>query len=155
MKITPIRVSKNFLHPTKMRRAVDNFLKAGSENIRIEFGVVTQTWRNKPKFLIEIINQNERAIYTKSTVKGKPIFKFVSGGTRVRYATMSRDWVSKTQPNVLGSGPGAGRMLYVSKKHPHPGIKPRNFPHIIIQKWQPRLANLFIRMITDELTRNR
>lgn len=152
-KLIPIKVSAGFLSPVKLDRANRNFMKAAAENIRIDFGVVTQTWAHKPKFLIELVDPYTYDIYTNSEVNGKPIFKFISGGTRVRYATMSADWVSKTQPNVLGSGQGAGRMMFVSRNRPHPGIVARNFPHIIILKWQPRLPGLYVRMIADALAR--
>lgn len=152
-RLEVIQASKSFLDPARMRRAVDNFLDAAAEDIRIDFGVVTQTWRGsskhgKPVFRIQARKRNEREISTDNLV-----FKWVSGGTRVRYATMSGDWISKTQPNVIGSGAGRGRRLFVSRKHPRPGIKARNFAHVIVQKWNPRLPGIFSRMLRDELGR--
>lgn len=152
-KIIPIKVSKQFLAPARFERVMRNFLKGGAENVRIDFGVATQTWQHKPKFQIKVTAPYEREIFTVSLVRGKPIFKFVSGGTRVRYAHMSRDWQSKTQPNVLGSGPGQGRMLYVNKNKPLPGIVARNFAHLIVEKWDPLLPALYARLIHDELSR--
>ena len=146
-RLEGIRVSNAFLDPARQERAIENALNAAAENIRIDFGVTVQTWKERPRFTIQITQRGERVISTDDL-----IFKFVSGGTRVRYATMSKDWISKTQPNVIGSGPGRGRKMFVSRAHPRPGIKARNFPHIIVQKWTPRLPAIFARMIRAELT---
>lgn len=146
LELKPIKVSKKFLSEAKMQRAIRNTIKGAAEDVRIDFGVAVQTWKRSVKFRIKIIGEDERLVYTTDK-----IFKFVSGGTRIRYATMSPDWISKTQPNVLGSGPGQGRMLYVNKNKPRPGIKARMFAHIIVEKWNPRLPQLFIQNIHNEL----
>lgn len=63
------------------------------------------------------------------------IFKFLDEGTKIRWALMSRDWISKTRPGVYKSGSGRGyvRMRGSSKMpFPRPGIKARN--------WTKRMA---------------
>lgn len=146
-RAVPIDVSKGFLDPQKMDRAIENFLDAAAENIRVDLGVTVQTWKQRPEFKIEK-KAGERVISTDNL-----IYKFVSGGTRVRYATMSKDFIAKTRPNVIGSGAGRGKRMFVSRKHPRPGIKARAFPKAIIRKWGPRFPELCRRMIKDELGR--
>jgi hypothetical protein len=62
------------------------------------------------------------------------IFNFLDKGTKIRWALMSRDWVSKTRPGVYKSGTGHGyvRMRGKSMPFPRPGIKARN--------WTKRMA---------------
>lgn len=141
----PIPVSRGFMDPRRFERALENFLDAAAENVRIDLGVTVQTWKTRPEFKIDKV-RGERVISTDNL-----IYKFVSGGTRVRYATMSRDFVPKTRANWIGSGPGRGRRLFVSRKHPRPGIKARRFPQAIIKKWGPRFPELCRRMIAAEL----
>lgn len=48
-------------------------------------------------------------------------------GTRVRYATMSGNWQSKTRQRWFGSGRGRGHVLFVRRKYPRPGIEARGW----------------------------
>lgn len=149
LKLVPIKVSKKFMAEKTHTQAVKNFMQMGAENIRVDFRVTTQTWKkNHPVFRIRIVSDSEREIST--THK---IFKFISGGTRIRYATMSKDWISKTNPQILGSGPGRGRKLYVNRKIPRPGIEARMFARLIVAKWTPRWPQLFIQEIHNALQR--
>jgi len=139
--VQAISVPKDFLDPKAFERAIENFLDAGAENIRVDFQVTTQTWREKPKFTIEKAGRESRWIYT-----GDKIYKFISGGTSVRYATMTPDFIPKTQIGYIGSGAGRGGVAFVNKKYPRPGIKAREFPKAIVRKWRPKWVSLFIRM---------
>lgn len=90
-----------------------------------DFRKTVSTWRGKPNF--------EKNVKAKSnSIEGEvktdnEIYLYVSGGTRVRYATMSRDWKSKTRPGSLQSGSGRGRVLFVDRRYPRPGIEARKF----------------------------
>lgn len=64
-------------------------------------------------------------------------YLFVDEGTKVRYATMSPDFIAKTKPKSLKAGKGRGRMLFVNKKKPRPGIKARGFTKLVKKKWEP------------------
>ena len=88
-----------------------------------------QTWTHKPQFEQMIGLDSEAATVLVGT--DDKIYKFIDEGTRVRYATLSKDWQSKTKPGIIGSGPGRGRVLFVSKKRPRPGIEARRFTQII------------------------
>lgn len=64
-------------------------------------------------------------------------FKFLDQGTKVRRAVMSKDWQSKTSPNVILSTPGKGKVVFISKKISRPGIKARNFSKVIAKSYKP------------------
>lgn len=100
------------------------------------FQNTTKTWQNKPTFTAAPTARGWQ-------VEIDPAFPYqwVNKGTRVRYATMSKDWKSKTKPGVLASFNGKGRLLFVSRKHPRPGIQARNFQDIIMKRMQARAAN--------------
>ena len=103
-----------------------------------DFDSTVEHWKNKPAVEKEV--KLERApkfsVVGRVWIKDK-IYYFISKGTRVRYATMSSDFKSKTSPSRIKSRPGAGRVIYVSKRKPRPGIKARNF-NIKIAKWRYR-----------------
>lgn len=64
-------------------------------------------------------------------------FLFVDEGTKVRYATMTPDFIAKTKPKSLKAGKGRGGLLFVNKKKPRPGIKARGFTKLVAKKWNP------------------
>lgn len=67
------------------------------------------------------------------------IVRFLEKGTRVRYATMSPDFQAKTRVRWIGSGPGAGGLMYISKLRPRPGIKARHWTSEIKKVVEPFL----------------
>lgn len=67
-------------------------------------------------------------------------YPFVERGTSVRYATMTSDFSPKTRTRIIGSSRGRGGKLFVSKKHPRPGIKAREFSQEIAKRQQPKFA---------------
>lgn len=94
------------------------------------------TWTAQPQF------QAVKTVrgYSVNVNPDEP-WKWVNQGTRVRRAIMSRDWRSKTKPNVISSFNGAGRVVFISRKITRPGIEARNFTNIISKRVQARAAN--------------
>lgn len=105
----------------------------------------TMTWNPPVEFVEQIFLGTRAAVESDKAGAGIAIavttedkrFLFVDEGTKVRYATMSPDFVAKTKPNSLRAGKGRGRMLFVNKKKPRPGIKARNFSKMVKKKWEP------------------
>lgn len=62
-------------------------------------------------------------------------YRWLDEGTRVRYATMTKGFVPKTRAGELHSWAGKGKMLFVSRKHPRPGIKARKFTKTLQRRW--------------------
>ena len=81
--------------PKRIMRAIDNALNGAAIDVHADFNVTTQTWKGKPEFVIKIgskPNTFERYIYTLNK-----IYKFVSGGTKVRYATMTPNFAAENR----------------------------------------------------------
>ena len=148
LRATPIPIPDGFLDPRKLERAVDNFLDAAAENVRVDFLVTTKTWKNQPEFVVEAPSSqpDTRYVYTRSR-----IYMFVSGGTRVRYATMTPNFFPKTRPGAIRSNKGRGGVAFISRRHPRPGIQARRFPETIAKKWEGKWVALFTRILRDEL----
>jgi hypothetical protein len=68
--------------------------------------------------------------------KGYWKYVWLDLGTKVRYAVMGSPFVPKTRKGELNSWKGKGGMLFVSKKHPMPGIKARRFTLALRKKWE-------------------
>lgn len=120
------------------------------QDIGADFDEATKTWKHDPAFKREIVT-------TAGNLRGMvfsydDILRYVSRGTRIRYATMSRDWRSKTRPRSLKTGAGRGRMLFVSRKRPRPGIEARDWEPLIsarVQKRFPGRVAKYIKMGAD------
>lgn len=100
-----------------------------------QFKKTTRTWRGKPEWVKKIRRTPgviEGDFYTLSD-----IYRFISEGTKVRYATMTPDFVAKTVSGWTGSRPGRGGLLFINKNRPRPGIKARLFPETIAQRLGP------------------
>jgi hypothetical protein len=118
--------------------ALDRITAAMQETVKEfdqDFQKTTRTWKRRPRFQKKVTAQTDRVIGEAWTEN--VIYHFVSGGTRVRYATMTPDFVAKTRTGWVGSRPGRGGLLYVNKNRPRPGIKARKFPEAIAKKQFP------------------
>lgn len=69
-------------------------------------------------------------------------YRFVDEGTKVRYATMTKNFIPKTRVKSLKAYKGRGGLLFVNKKKPKPGIKARGFTKIVQRKWRPEFTEL-------------
>jgi hypothetical protein len=77
---------------------------------------------------------------------------WLNQGTAVRYADLSSDWQSKTSPNVVHSGAGAGMVL--RRGHDarrHKGIEARNWSTIIANMERDNFERLIYRAIQESL----
>ena len=131
--------------PRSIARAVENTLTGTAKNVKVDFDVTTQTWKDRPLFTIEA-SPGKRIVSTRSD-----IYRFVSRGTRVRYAVMTPDFAPKTRTGYIGSNVGKGGMAFIGKK-PLPGIKAREFEPVIGKKWQAYMPKLLQRAIDSEFS---
>ena len=114
---------------SELEKGVKSFV---DRKLRKDFHLTIRTWRRKPKF-ITTMRRGSGKIIGRIETKSK-IYRFISAGTRVRYATMTPDFRPKTQPNFLGSMGGRGGVMIVSRARPRPGIRARKFDELIYRK---------------------
>jgi hypothetical protein len=66
-------------------------------------------------------------------------WEWLDKGTRVRYATMSTDWQSKTRIRQLKSGQGKGHVVARGRRAgAHKGIQARMWSEVITKMMSPR-----------------
>lgn len=92
------------------------------------------TWAVRPQF--EILTERTSRIASVLVGTDNRIYAYINNGTSVRYATMSKNWESKSRVRVLGSGPGRGRREFVSRFHPQRGIAAREWTTVINRKYE-------------------
>lgn len=98
-----------------------------------------QTWNTKPVFASKVEQGAGVGGIRFQIGTDDPRWWWLNDGTRVRYATMSKDWQSKTEPNVVQSFPGKGKKLFVNKKRPRPGIKARRWTKWIAKSMRAKM----------------
>jgi hypothetical protein len=141
IRIEPILLKKKLFDVPAGQAAKEQALGELAEEARELFQKTTATWETQPVFIVRI-NQNNTSVTTASK-----IYTYIDKGTRVRYATMSPDFSPKTRSRVIGSTAGKGRMIFVSRNHPRPGIQAREFSVIIQERMQKKFSAKFKRVI--------
>ncbi len=133
------------LKVAEVRMELLNTLRKEGTIVRKEFQATVKTWTHeKPDFtaLVGISGGNANLLVGPTgDEKGIWKWRWISEGTSVRWAVMSKDFVAKTKVRWMGSGPGAGRMLFAGKKFmlshgipPRPGIVGREWTQMIEER---------------------
>jgi len=143
--VAPKECMKN---PENIIKAAHRMLDMTAENIRIDFQVTTQTWKGKPEFFVKKEKENVRLVGTHNK-----IYRFITRGTRIRYATMTKDFVAKTVPGKIYSRVGRGGLAFVDKRKPRPGIQAREYEEAAYDKWidSGKIAILMQRAVNTEV----
>jgi hypothetical protein len=153
--LVPITPKRNPFDPARFKRAVNTTLDAAAKGAKVDFGVVTQTWENRPEVDIE-----SGPGYRIIKPRGK-IFQYVDQGTppHIIQAKPGKILVfgvggrAKTKPRVIASGPGSQGNTIVKTPKPvqHPGTEAREFSKTIGAKWRRQLPVLMQRAIVSAL----
>lgn len=124
--------------------------KRTAQRMKYYFGKTVATWDHTVAFhqITEIEPYPTASVYTEDLIYG-----FVSGGTRVRYATMTEDFAAKTTPHVLNSVPGQGDVAFVDTSRPKPGITAREFPEEVEKQTGPQHQKEVEQALTRALER--
>lgn len=133
------------LDPNRARAAIKSALDKVAKDIKADYKATMQTWK-KQKTEPIVANQGEEArlIYVNNKIYG-----YVDLGTRphvIRPKTARRlafrsGFTAKTQPGVIGSGPGGSFGSYrFAKSVRHPGIRARKFSATIAKKRENDLS---------------
>lgn len=95
----------------------------------------------KPRFFATVDDDGE-VIKLRITITGssyaKLKYRWVSGGTNRRYATMTPGWESKTSWRTIDSGPGGeGWVAFVDRKQPKGAIEAREIDEHLQETLEP------------------
>lgn len=114
--------------------------QAGEELVKL-FERTVQTWEgDKPGFELQRkLTGDTVTLEVVLTGSDLAIKKWIwlNRGTSVRYAILSSDWKSKTEPDNLDAGEGSGRVVKIDMDNPQPGIEARNWSKIIMRQFKP------------------
>jgi hypothetical protein len=140
--------------PRSLSRVIENALTAAALGVKADFGVTTQTWQHRPRFVI-IRKTGERIVGTSDEVYG-----YVDHGTRAHVIrarsnkplAFKTGYRAKTSPGKIGSSSGgaSGSNVFARAVN-HPGTKARKFSETIAKKWRKELPEIMQRSIDSEL----
>jgi len=128
--------NKAFRHIEEVQRAWAKELLLEGRDIKKEYEKTTSTWKHHVTFNIRPHTTGRVRWYVEVWASNR-IYWFVHEGINVMYAVLSHDWVPKTQPRVLRSGKGRGRVVKITPGKPQPNYDPREFTEKIIEVRQP------------------
>lgn len=116
----------------EQEKALDKFAK---QELTRDFHSTVKTFRRRPKVQMKS-EPGKRTVFIEDE-----IYFYLSEGTRIRWALMSRNWRSKTRPGRIPAGPGRGYAVIVGRRNmlrrgrgPRPGIKARKYDVQIVKK---------------------
>lgn len=131
--LKPILPKKFKATPEELAKAIEETIDEADK----QFARTYRTWEHQPTFEKEMKvsdKEIEGSVLTSGDGSSDNPYPFVEKGTRVRYARMSQDFVSKTQPGLISSRRGRGGAIRVDKSKPLPGIEARG--------WEERIAKI-------------
>lgn len=154
-----IKLKGKFLDIPEFERAITNSLNDIALDVRIDFRVTTQTWHNRPDFVITRPDKWAREVSTKSV-----IYKYVSRGTKPHIivprnakalAFFRTGFRAKTRVGRIVSlkGAPATKDFTMTLKVHHPGTKAREYEKTIGDKWQKEAPKVLQRALDAEATR--
>lgn len=113
------------------------------------FERTVRTWSSlsKPVFVVKIVKSTNELSVKVST--DSDIYRFISEGTKVRFATMTKNYKPKTRSRVIGSRRGHAGLAFVNKKRPMPGIEAREFKEEIADRRRNPFNSNMMRKYTE------
>lgn len=124
--------NRAFRHIEEVRREWAQALIDEGREIKKEYEKTTVAWKHHITFNIRPHTTGRVRWYVDVWTKNR-IYWFVHESISVMRGVLSSDWSPKTQPRVLGSGAGSGRLLYASKQINLPPYEAREFTDKIIE----------------------
>jgi len=128
------RVPKAARQNKELRKAWKAALREEKDDIRAAYRKTYDNWDHKPREQTTV-KASAGEMYAQVRLIGREYW-FVHESISVLRAVFSDDWQPKTQPRVLGSGSGSGRMVYASKQIAKPPYEAREFTEAIIEERQ-------------------
>ena len=142
---------KKRLDKDHFRREFYNAMKRCATQVKRDYKKTTQSWSHQPEFKESVSIAGPGPILQVWTED--LIYKFVDEGTKPheiwagiytgksdkKVLAFGSKFTPKTQPRVLGSGPGfSGGDVLFRPFVEHPGTKAREFSEMIQKDWEPR-----------------
>ncbi len=148
-------VPRELFNTRELERALNNATKGVLKAAKVDFDVTTQTWTNRPEFVIE-----QDGVEGEVSTDNK-IYKFINDGTRKNYPITPKrgrflrfreGYRAKTTPRIIASKSGGSFGPTVFRRRViHPGITARLFDTAIAKKWTRLYPNTLQRAIDAEL----
>jgi len=115
-----------------VRHAWWGALQNEQKTIEVLYKRTTENWKTDVQFKSKL-GSNNKEWYAEVKAENR-IYWFVHEGIAVMHAVLSPNWVPKTKPLSLRSGPGRGHLVTVNPKHHGKLYEARKFTETIIEK---------------------
>lgn len=146
-------VKPQALKTAQVRARILNALKSEGKYAESLLNETIATWQHEKPTMTSMISYAGGNVAMIAGPTGNDVgvskWRWLDQGTRVRYASLSRDWVSKTARGQLRSGHGAGYVIARGfKAGAHRGIEARGWSDLITK----RMRKTFHRKIQQAIT---
>lgn len=137
--------------PRKMAQAIQNTMTNVAKNIKVDFDVTAQTWKDKPTFAI-----TSPTAYSREIATDHDVYTMLNEGTKAhdirpkgKVLVFRTPFRSKTVPRQISSSAGSTGANQVFTRRPihHPGTTAREWDTVIAEKWDRQFATIMQRAI--------
>lgn len=134
-----------------IKRAVRAAIERSVSRLLKDFESTVETWEHKPKFRRDTSYADPEGPFVMVSTDDK-VYAYVNNGTKPheiwagaytgksdkRVLAFPSAFQAKTEPRVIGSGPGMKGDVDTFRAHVHhPGTEAREFTRLIEEKWSP------------------
>ncbi len=153
--------------PLSARKRVDIMLD-GAKKAMLSVGTqhVTQrekviaTWNNETPSWLRQVDQDgpfklHMFVFMTGHAFGMKKWYWLDQGTKIRFATMTKNFKAKTRPRIISSTAGRGHRVYVSRRRPRKGIEKREFDLTVNERLTKRLDGRIDTVLKRALKRKR
>ena len=142
-----------------LEQAEDVLEKIGIQSMKQRKKTI-KTWRgDTPDWHIELSRPRSYTarleVFMEGTKLGMKKWYWVSKGTKVRYAVMTKGFKPKTKPRIISSYKGKGHMRYVDPRIMRPGIQKREFDEVINERMTKKVDEQIETRVKRALKRKR
>lgn len=159
------RVTKKFPPPAKvlvhlMNKAEDILTSVGIQSMQ-QRKKTTATWKgDAPDWHIKVERKlSQWVVNLKVHIDGPPLGQkkwwWITKGTKVRYAVMTKPFKAKTKFRVISSYVGKGHMRYIDPHIMRPGIRAREFDDEINERMEKKVDSRLDTELKRALKRKR
>lgn len=144
------------LNPQKFARAITNGIDAEAERVKSDLAATTETWEDKPQFVIR-----NNGPYVRTITTTHAIWVMLNAGTRPHVIRpkngkvltwMGNNYRAKTRPGKLTSYKGGNNNTIIyAQEVQHPGTEARDWDEAAAKKSRREFPKQMQRSIDSEM----
>lgn len=132
----------------EFRFLMRDLLQSQAKKAVAKANLTTTTWASRPRFTINL--RRGRALGSTIGIEietDSDVWFWLDRGTRVRYASMTSNYIPKTRVDMFYSFTGVGHKTITDTSAPNPGIEARHWSVLLEEEFSNEIYNQMTRVM--------